>query len=245
MNKQGVIFADLGGMRYKNAWDLQEKLLKMATDQKKANRDQPEAALPIPHYLLFVEHPHVYTLGKSGNEENVLLSDEELAEKGIEYFHINRGGDITYHGPGQIVGYPIFDLEAFKPDIHWYLRNLEEAVISLLADYGITAGRIEGLTGVWLDWEGPNPRKILAIGVRCSRWVTMHGFAFNVNTDLDYFGHIVPCGIDDKGVTSLAKELGRELDLEVVKEELKGKLAQLFDFEFVEGQLPAAAFTAE
>lgn len=240
-----VIFADLGNMRYKNAWDLQEKLLKWAVDQKKVNRDHPEQKVAIPHYLLFVEHPHVYTLGKSGNEENVLLTDEQLVEKGIEYFHINRGGDITYHGPGQIVGYPIFDLEAFKPDIHWYLRHLEEAVILLLADYGIAAGRIDGLTGVWLDWEGENPRKILAIGVRCSRWVTMHGFAFNVNTDLDFFGHIVPCGIDDKGVTSLAKEVGHPLDLEVVKEQLKAKLAQLFPFEFKEGSLPEWAFTAE
>lgn len=239
---KNVIFRDLGRMRYQEAWDLQEKLLSAATGQKRINFKNPETAEIIPNYLLFVEHPHVYTLGKSGSIENVLLSPEQLDAEGIEFFKINRGGDITYHGPGQIVGYPIFDLESFKPDIHWYLRNLEEAVILTLAEYGIEAGRIEGLTGVWLDIEGDDPRKIMAIGVRCSRWVTMHGFAFNVNTDLDYFGHIVPCGIDDKGVTSLQKELGRKLDVEEVKAKLKGHLADLFGFTFVPGEVPAWAF---
>ena len=227
-----VRFEDMGGMRYADAWEYQEKLLKVGVDRKTHNRKFPdEFSLPDNH-LLFVEHPHVYTLGKSGSMDNVLLSEAELAEKQIDFFKINRGGDITYHGPGQIVGYPILDLEQFKTDIHWYLRNLEEAAIRTLADYGITAGRIPGLTGAWLDEEGANPRKILAIGVRCSRWITMHGFAFNVNTDLDYFGHIVPCGIDDKGVTSMQNELGRKMDMEEVKGVLKGHLKDLFQFDW-------------
>ncbi|MEM7038956.1 MAG: lipoyl(octanoyl) transferase LipB [Bacteroidota bacterium] len=226
-----VKYHDLGSIRYQEAWDLQETLLKENVVIKTENRKQElDPPVPTVSHLLFCEHPHVYTLGKSGDKENVLLSDEELAEKGIEFFKINRGGDITYHGPGQIVGYPIFDLEVFKPDIHLYLRNLEEACIKTLADYGLEAGRIDGLTGVWLDIDGPDPRKILAIGVRCSRWITMHGFAFNVNTDLDYFGHIVPCGIDDKGVTSLQAELGQKMDMEEVKMKMRGHMADLFGF---------------
>lgn len=234
MSRPQVLFEDLGGFRYQAAWDYQEKLLRAGVDQKMHNRKHPEEAQIPKNHLLFVEHPHVYTLGKSGSPENLLLNEAEMEERGIEYFKINRGGDITYHGPGQIVGYPIFDLEQFKPDIHLYLRNLEEACIKTLAEYGIEGGRIDGLTGVWLDIETADPRKILAIGVRCSRWITMHGFAFNVNTDLDYFGHIIPCGIDDKGVTSLAHELGRPLDIEEVKGKMKGHLAELFGFDWAE-----------
>ena len=225
---------DLGGFRYQAAWDYQEKLLRAGVDQKMFNRNHPDEAQVPQNHLLFVEHPHVYTLGKSGSPDNLLLSEAEMETRGIEYFKINRGGDITYHGPGQIVGYPIFDLEQFQPDIHLYLRNLEEACIRTLAEYGIKGGRIDGLTGVWLDIETDDPRKILAIGVRCSRWITMHGFAFNVNTDLDYFGHIIPCGIDDKGVTSLAHELGRPMDMEEVKGKMKGHLADLFGFSWAE-----------
>lgn len=228
-----VEFRDLGQMRYADAWAYQEDLLKGEVDRKMHNRKFPDEFSLPQNRLLFVEHPHVYTLGKSGSMDNVLLSDEELAAREIDFFKINRGGDITYHGPGQIVGYPIFDLEQFKPDIHWYLRNLEEAAILTLAEYGIEAGRIPGATGAWLDVDTDYPRKALAIGVRCSRWVTMHGFAFNVNTDLDYFGHIVPCGIDDKGVTSIQQELGREMDMEEVKGKLKKHLQELMGFEWV------------
>jgi lipoyl(octanoyl) transferase len=162
----------------------------------------------------------------------LLLSEAQLAEKGIDFYKINRGGDITYHGPGQIVGYPIFDLEQFRPDIHEYLRKMEESCIQTLAEYGIESGRIDGLTGVWLDVAGPNPRKIMAIGVRCSRWITMHGFAFNVNTDLSLFDNIIPCGIDDKGVTSIAKELGHAVDIEEVKGKMKAHMADLYGFEW-------------
>ena len=184
------------------------------------------------HHLLFCEHPHVYTLGKSGKIDHLLLQEEGLRAKGIEFFKINRGGDITYHGPGQITGYPIFDLEKFKTDINWYLRTMEEVMIRVLADYGLEGGRIAKETGVWLGVGTMNPRKICAFGVKASRWVTMHGFAFNVNTDLSYFNHIVPCGIADKGVTSLQKELGREVEMEEVKEKLRKYFAELFEFEF-------------
>lgn len=230
--KPKVHFKDLGQMSYQEAWDFQEKVLKVGTDQKLLNRKHPESAVLPDNHLFFVEHPHVYTLGKSGSLDNLLLNPEEMAERGIEFYKINRGGDITYHGPGQLVGYPILDLEQFTPDLHLYLRNIEEAAILTLAEYGIAAGRIDGLTGVWIDMEGNDPRKILAIGVRCSRWITMHGFAFNVNSDLDYFGHIIPCGIDDKGVTSIQAELGRPIEMEEVKEKMRRQLAGLFGFEF-------------
>lgn len=233
MSKPIVEYRDLGLISYKEAWDLQEKILLEHVKIKTENRNHPEREnVPIPNILFFCEHPHVYTLGKSGSMDNLLLNEAQLNEKGIAFFHINRGGDITYHGPGQIVGYPIIDLEQFKTDIHWYLRNLEEACIRTIAEYGIDGGRIDGLTGVWLDIEGPDPRKILAIGVRCSRWITMHGFAFNVNTDLDYFGNIVPCGIDDKGVTSLSKELGRPVDIEEVKTKMRSHMAELFGYDY-------------
>jgi lipoyl(octanoyl) transferase len=186
------------------------------------------------HHLLFCEHPHVYTLGKSGKEDHLLLDEQQLGENQAVFYRINRGGDITYHGPGQIVGYPILDLDCFFNDIHRYLRYLEEAVIRTLSDYGIVASRIEKLTGVWIDAEDPaKARKICAFGVRCSRWVTMHGFAFNVNVDLDYFKHIIPCGIPDKAVTSLSRELGRPLDMVEVKEKLKAHLSDVFGFRLV------------
>lgn len=228
-NKE-IQFEHLGLIDYKQAWDYQDTLFARILDLKVQNRKAaPGAQQPTPNYLLFCAHPHVYTLGKSGHEEHLLLDEQGLAAKGATYYKINRGGDITYHGPGQIVGYPILDLENFFTDIHQYLRFLEEGVILTLQAYGIRAGRIEGLTGVWLDYKGEgNPRKICAMGVKCSRWVTMHGFAFNVNTDLDYFGHIVPCGISDKQVTSLAKELGREVPVAEVEEKLVNHLAQLF-----------------
>jgi lipoyl(octanoyl) transferase len=229
-----VVYRDLGLMRYKEAWDFQESVLAEGVSIKTENRRNPEKDQISPvNHLFFVEHPHVYTLGKSGDKTHVLLSEEEMDSRGIDYFHINRGGDITYHGPGQIVGYPIIDLEQFRTDINWYLRNLEEACILTLADHGLQGGRIEGLTGVWLGMGAENPRKIMAIGVRCSRWITMHGFAFNVNTDLGYFGNIIPCGIDDKGVTSLQNELGKPLDIELVKMQMRGHLATLMGYDEV------------
>lgn len=226
-----VTFEDLGQIRYQAAWDYQESLLAEGVAIKTENRRNPDAAPGLPrNYLLFCEHPHVYTLGKSGKMEHLLLNEEQLTERAIDFHRINRGGDITYHGPGQIVGYPIFDLEQFRPDIHEYLRHMEEACILTLAEYGITGGRIAGLTGVWLDIEGSDPRKIMAIGVRCSRWITMHGFAFNINTDLALFDNIIPCGIDDKGVTSLARELGRPVEMEEVKDKLRKHLAAQYGY---------------
>lgn len=231
--KNQVIFQDKSRIQYKEAWDIQEALLKENGDIKlAAERGMPPHEVPTTHYLLFCEHNPVYTLGKSGSIKNLLLNEEGLEAKGIEYFKINRGGDITYHGPGQITGYPIFDLDKFKPDLHWYLRTMEDAVINLLEDYGLHGERSKGETGVWLDVGKPNARKICAIGVRCSRWITMHGFAFNVNTDLNYFKYIIPCGITDKDVTSLQAEVGRELDFEQVKKELKAHLAQAYDFTY-------------
>ena len=230
-----VSFQDLGPIEYAAAWDLQTKLFQATIDRKLANRDKPEAEqIPTEDHLLFCEHPHVYTLGKSGKPSHLLLNEQGLREKGVQFFPIDRGGDITYHGPGQIVGYPIFDLDRHFTDVHRYLRTLEEAVIGTLEAYGIKGGRIEGLTGVWLDAGDPvKARKICAFGIRASRWVTMHGFAFNVNTELSFFENIVPCGIADKGVTSLAKELGHEVDIEKVKERLKLEIADLFDVELV------------
>ncbi len=233
MKNKSIQFEHLGAMDYKEAWDYQEKLFKGIVDQKIQNRKNEqngEEQVSTPNYLLFVEHPHVYTLGKSGDRNHLLVNDEQLKEKEATYYEINRGGDITYHGPGQIVGYPIFDLDNFFTDIGKYLRFLEEAVIITLQEYGIESGRIDGLTGVWLDHiEQKNPRKICAIGVKTSRWVTMHGFAFNVNTQLDYFKNIVPCGITDKDVTSMQTELGRALDMKEVEEKLKGHILNLFE----------------
>jgi lipoyl(octanoyl) transferase len=235
INKK-VEFRHLGLIDYKQAWDYQEKLFSEIIDTKIKNRSLPEEAqLPTYNYLLFCQHPHVYTLGKSGSEDHLLLSNNGLKEKEATFYKINRGGDITYHGPGQIVGYPILDLDNFFTDIHKYLRLLEEAVIMTMADYGIEGGRIEGLTGVWIDFEKQlNPRKICALGVKSSRWVTMHGFAFNVNTDLVYFNNIIPCGIQDKAVTSLEKELGKALDMKEVEDKLKLHIAKLFQMELVE-----------
>lgn len=230
MEKQKINFRDLGQMNYQAAWDLQESLLKENVRRKSA----PEAGQSTNHYLLFVEHPPVYTLGKSGNKENVLLSDEELQANQIEFFHTNRGGDITFHGPDQIVGYPILDLEKFYTDIGKYLRNIEEVLILTIAEYGIKGERSSGETGVWIDPDLPGrERKICAIGVRCSRWVTMHGFAFNVNTDLSYFNHIIPCGIVNKQVTSLQQELGRKLDMQEVKDKVKRNFEKVFEASLV------------
>ena len=235
INKK-VRFVHLGTVNYKTAWEYQEKLFAKTVALKLENRNLPDAAQqPTENFLLFCDHPHVYTLGKSGNQDHLLLDDDGLKEHEASFYKINRGGDITYHGPGQIVGYPIFDLDNFFTDIHKYLRLLEEAVILTLKDYGVDSGRIPGLTGVWLDYEKrENPRKICAIGVKTSRWVTMHGFAFNVNADLDYFNHIIPCGITDKAVTSLDKELDRRLDKREVEEKLLGHLGDLFGFELLE-----------
>ncbi|WP_407427221.1 lipoyl(octanoyl) transferase LipB [Arcticibacter sp.] len=230
MKNNKVNFQDWGLVDYQEAWDRQESIFSGIVASKTANRDN-QTAIPTENYLIFVEHPHVYTLGKSGKPENLLLDEKGLEEKSASYYKINRGGDITYHGPGQIVGYPILDLDNFFTDIHLYLRTLEEAIIQTLAVYGISAGRYPGYTGVWIDPDNDRARKICAMGVRCSRWVTMHGFAFNVNSDLDYFKNIVPCGIDDKDVTSMARELGRPVDVEEVKVHLKEKIVNLFNME--------------
>lgn len=227
-----TMFSDWGLTDYQEAWDKQEDLLNKTVAIKTENRIN-NTQNPTPNHLIFCEHPHVYTLGKSGHPENLLLDEQGLKDKKATYYKINRGGDITYHGPGQIVGYPILDLDNFFTDIHLYLRTLEEAVILTLKDYGIEAGRYPGYTGVWLDADNEKARKICAMGVRCSRWVTMHGFAFNVNVDLDYFKNIVPCGIDDKAVTSLANELGYQPDIEEVKEKLKNHIAGLFKMKLI------------
>jgi len=226
MNKK-VKFEDWGLVDYQEAWDHQELVFNETIAVKTSNRTNGTAE-ETPNFLIFCEHPHVYTLGKSGHPENLLLDEQGLKEKNATYYKINRGGDITYHGPGQLIGYPILDLDNFFTDIHLYLRTLEEAVILTLADYGITAGRYPGFTGVWLDPENDKARKICAMGVRCSRWVTMHGFSFNVNSDLDYFKNIIPCGIVDKDVTSMKKELGYELNFEEVKNTLKKHIASQF-----------------
>ncbi len=228
-------FIHLGLKDYQEAWDYQEKLFKETVDQKIANRKLPtDEQIETKNFLIFCEHPHVYTLGKSGDENHLLANEELLKQKEATFYKINRGGDITYHGPGQIVGYPILDLDHFFTDIHKYLRFLEEAVILTLKDYGIPSGRIEGLTGVWIDWKDQaKARKICALGVKSSRWVTMHGFAFNVNTNLDYFNYIIPCGIQDKAVTSLEKELGRKVDIKEVEEKLKNHLATTFEMELI------------
>jgi len=230
---QKVIFRDLGLIDYKKAWDYQEKLFQEIIDIKSRNRKEG-TSVATQSRLLFCEHPHVYTLGKSGDEKNLLVNEDYLKSRGATFYKINRGGDITYHGPGQIVGYPILDLDNFFTDIHKYLRYLEEVVIKTIEEYGIEGERSGGETGVWLDVGKPTARKLCALGVRSSRWVTMHGFAFNVNADLSYFGNIVPCGIVDKSVTSLQEELGYKLDIEEVKEKLKNHLASIFEMELID-----------
>tara|TARA_B100000927_G_scaffold155547_1_gene125264 strand:- start:1544 stop:2242 length:699 start_codon:yes stop_codon:yes gene_type:complete len=231
--KKPVVFKDLGLIEYKNAWDLQEKIFNAILADKKNNKRLELKKETVSH-LLFCEHPHVYTLGKSGNKENLLVNENYLASRGAAFYKINRGGDITYHGPGQIVGYPIFDLDNFFNDIHKYLRFLEEAVIKTLKDYGLKGERSKGETGVWIDVNSKKARKICAIGVRSSRWVTMHGFAFNINTDLSYFKNIIPCGIEDKSVTSLFNELGEKINIEDVKFKLKNHLKDIFNIKFID-----------
>ena len=238
MNKK-VLLQDLGLKDYKDTWDYQELLFKQTLDLKIKNRRE-ETELDTPNHFLFVEHPHVYTLGKSGNLENLLVNEKELEKKGAKFYKINRGGDITYHGPGQIVGYPILDLDNFFTDIHEYLRLLEEMVILTLAEYGLKAERSKGETGVWLDVGTPFARKICALGVRASRWVTMHGFALNVNSDLGFFDLMIPCGIKDKAVTSLNVELGkREVDLDEVKQKLLRHFEILFEAEIIKKKIEA------
>jgi lipoyl(octanoyl) transferase len=244
MNKQPIIFRDLGKMEYQAAWDYQEKLLQENVKLKSRpdnylpggsqGQDKVLHQPPTINYLLFVEHPPVYTLGKSGNKENVLLDEDELKQREIQFFHTNRGGDITFHGAGQIVGYPILDLEKFGTDIGLYLRNIEETIIATLAEYGIRGERSPGETGVWIEPGNPGKeRKICAIGVRCSRWISMHGFAFNVTTDLSYFNHIIPCGISNKQVTSLERELGYPPDVQEVKEKVKKNFEAVFNAELL------------
>jgi lipoyl(octanoyl) transferase len=245
MQKEQIIFQDLGQMEYKTAWDYQEKLLQenvrrksLVCSQESIVNDSelqtPDSELQTHNHLLFVEHPPVYTLGKSGNENNLLINENEREEKGVQYFKINRGGDITFHGPGQIVGYPILDLEKFYTDIGKYLRNIEETIILTLAEYGIRAGRSPGETGVWIDADiKGKERKICAIGVRTSRWITMHGFALNVNTDLSFFNNIIPCGIQNKQVTSIEQELGRKIDVEEAKEKVKRNFEKVFDVDLI------------
>lgn len=227
-----VEFQDLDLIDYKEAWDYQTSLFKSVIDQKIYNRKNPTSITKTKNYLLFCEHPHVYTLGTSGSTENLLISESILKNIGATYYKINRGGDITYHGPGQLVAYPIFDLDYFFSDIHKYLRFLEESVILTLNEYGIIGGRIDGLTGVWVDIDTANPRKICALGVKSSRWVTMHGIGFNVNTDMSYFDAIVPCGIKDKAVTSVEKELGEKVNLFEIKNRLRENLSNVFDFNY-------------
>lgn len=228
---QIVHFQDLGLIDYQEAWDFQEQLFNATIDRKIAQRNGV-TDVATENHLLFCEHPHVYTLGKSGSLDHLLLSDDQLTEHDARFYKINRGGDITYHGPGQLVAYPIFDLDHFFTDIHKYMRFLEEAVIATLADFGIKGERYDGLTGVWIEPTTERARKICAMGVKSSRWVTMHGIGFNVNSDLSYFSHIVPCGIDDKAVTSMQQELGSEVDMSAVKTVLKKHLATGFGYQY-------------
>jgi lipoyl(octanoyl) transferase len=230
MNKK-IQLLDLGNKDYKDTWDYQEELFAAIVDFKIQKRNATE--IITPNYFLYVEHPHVYTLGKSGDFSNLLLSEKQLTEKGATFYKINRGGDITYHGPGQIVGYPILDLENFFTDIHKYLRFLEEAIILTLAEYGLKTERSPGETGVWFDVGTPFARKICALGVRASRWVTMHGFALNVNADLGYFDNIIPCGIRGKAVTSMHVELGKSVDEQEVKEKILKHFSALFESSFI------------
>jgi len=231
MNKK-VSFKDLGLIDYKECWDFQEELFAEILAVKSSNRKENKT-VETNNHLIFCEHPHVYTLGKSGDEKNLLVNEDYLKSRGATFHKINRGGDITYHGPGQLVGYPILDLDNFFTDIHKYLRFLEEAVILTLKEYGLESERSPGETGVWFDVDTPKARKICALGVKSSRWVTMHGFAFNINSDLSYFGNIIPCGINDKSVTSLQKELGKEMDMNEVRNKLKAHLVELFEIEII------------
>jgi len=230
MKNKVVFLEDLGSRNYKEVWDYQTQLLEKTIALKRANRAENKNEA-TPNYFLYVEHPHVYTLGKSGDMSNLLINEDELVKKGAVFYKINRGGDITYHGPGQIVGYPILDLENFFTDIHKYLRLLEEVIVKTLAEYGLKGTRSEGETGVWLDVGTPFARKICAMGIRSSRWVTMHGFALNVNTNLGYFDNIIPCGIKGKAVTSLELELNRKVDLEEVKEKILKHFINEFEVE--------------
>ena len=227
---KSVIFKDLGRINYKEAWDFQESIFSGVLNSKSENRNRSDDnQVRTTDYLLFAEHNPVYTIGKSGDMKNLLANKNQLEDLGIEFFKINRGGDITYHGPGQLVGYPILNLDHFFTDIHRYLRTLEDVIIDTLFDYGLKGGRISGETGVWLDSETPFARKICAMGVRASRWVTMHGWAFNINTDLKYFQHIIPCGITDKSVTSLNIELGKEIDMLDLKQKVKYHFEKRFE----------------
>ncbi|MBC7587002.1 MAG: lipoyl(octanoyl) transferase LipB [Chitinophagaceae bacterium] len=224
--QNNVQFQDLGIRSYKDVWDYQETLLKKNVEKKSLEETKASTI----NHLLFVEHLPVYTLGKSGRERNVLISNEEMHTKGIEYFHINRGGDITFHGLQQLVGYPILDLDKFKTDLGWYLRSLEEVMILTMAEYGLKGDRSQGETGVWLEpGIAGRERKICAMGIKCSRWITMHGFAFNINNDLTYFDFIVPCGIHNKQVTSLEKELGFKVDFAEAKQKVKKNFEKVFD----------------
>ena len=227
MNRK-ILLSDLANKDYKETWDFQSELLQGIVNVKINNR-RTNLQEPTKNHFLFVEHPHVYTLGKSGNLNNLLLNEKQLEEKGATFYKINRGGDITYHGPGQIVGYPILDLENFFTDIHKYLRFLEETIILTIAEYGLKGTRSDGETGVWLDAGKPFARKICAMGIRSSRWVTMHGFALNANVNLGYFDHIIPCGIRGKAVASMEAELGKKLDIEVVKEKILKHFKVLFE----------------
>ena len=234
--RQKVLFEDLGLKSYQPTWDYQESLLLKNTQIKSAAREKEEdvTQTATQHKLIIVEHPAVFTLGKNGKREHVLVSEEHLQKLGIDFFHINRGGDITYHGPQQIVGYPILDLDKFKTDLGWYLRSLEQVIINVIAQYGLVGERSNGETGVWLEPNDPfMARKICAMGIKCSRWITMHGFALNVNTDLSHFEYIVPCGIQGKTVTSLEKELGGKVDYEEVKQKIKEQFQIVFDCELV------------
>ncbi|HCP40283.1 MAG TPA: lipoyl(octanoyl) transferase [Cryomorphaceae bacterium] len=233
-----VQFQDIGRVSFGSACDFQTELFQGTVDLKLANRKQPETAQETTDHFLFVEHPPVFTLGKSGKMEHLLVGDDQLRKDGFEFYPVNRGGDITYHGPGQVVGYPIIDLDHYFTDIHRYLRYLEEVIISTLADYELKAGRSNGETGVWLDEGTPFARKMCAMGVKASRWTTMHGFALNVNADLSHFDYIVPCGISDKKVTSLHVELGREVDLQEVKDKIKFYFEKQFDCQFIPSRHP-------
>jgi lipoyl(octanoyl) transferase len=233
MNQPEVELEDLGLIDYKQCWEYQTKLFDATVQLKIQSRKFPDNSVSTKNHLIFCEHPHVYTLGKSGDLKNLLIDGQKRREKNISFYKINRGGDITYHGPGQLVVYPILDLDYFFSDIHKYLRLLEETVILTLQDYGVAGQRIEGLTGVWVDDKKETPRKICAIGVKCSRWVTMHGIGFNINSNLDYFNHIVPCGIEDKSVTSLQKETNQEIDMEELKLRFKKNFKILFGINWV------------
>lgn len=232
INKK-VTFQDLGTQDYQPSWDYQEELLKHNLDIKIHNRENPEDLKTTENHLLFVEHPHVYTLGKSGHESNLLANENKLKEINATYVKVNRGGDITYHGFGQVVGYPVLDLENFYTDIHRYMRDLEEVIIRTIAEYGLKGERSPGETGVWFDVGKPYARKICALGVKASRWITIHGFALNVNTDMRYFDYIIPCGISDKQVTSMKRELERDVDYEEVKQKIKKHFADVFECELV------------